>query len=149
MKKNMLILLLLTFLMAAVLTASVHADQLANDRWCNIDQYGCWITGDYGDHWYIYFWSEASRKYIMGDQTAPYANVVPYCRDCKNGRLPLDPAPFAPPPAPAPAQKCPGTKAASVDPVLSEVVVPVRKGPSAKAIKIVPTILDELPEIKK
>ncbi len=149
MKKNILFILLLTFLMMSALTVSVHADQLANDRWCNIDKYGCWITGDYGDHWYIMFWSEASRKYIMGDQTAPYANVVPYCRDCKTGRLPLDPAPFAPPPAPAPEKKCPDKKAAGIEPVLYEAPAPVKRGPSAKAIKIVPTILDELPVTAK
>lgn len=83
-----LMFVLFAVLMMAVMTVSVSADQLANDRWCNSDQYGCWVTGDNGAQDYIMFWSESAREYFMG----PGSNAVvtdPY----PAGKMPLDPAP--------------------------------------------------------
>ena len=78
---------LFAVLMMAVMTVSVSADQLANDRWCNIDQYGCWVTGDEGNQIYIMFWSEEARQFFMGGSTAPYKDVQNYCTDCTEGKL--------------------------------------------------------------
>ena len=61
-----LMFVLFAMLMMAVMTVSVSADQLANDRWCNSDQYGCWVTGDDGAQDYIMFWSESARDLFMG-----------------------------------------------------------------------------------
>lgn len=81
-------IVLFAVLMMAVMTVSVSADQLANDRWCNSDQYGCWVTGDNGAQDYIMFWSESARELFMG----PGSNAVvtdPY----PAGKMPLGPAP--------------------------------------------------------
>ena len=50
------------------------------DTW---DKYGCFTsdvvddeTGEKGEKYYLFFWSESSRKAIMGDSTEPYENVV-------------------------------------------------------------------------
>ncbi len=88
MSKKVLFVLF-AILMMAVMTVSVSAEQDGNDRWCNIDQYGCWVTGDDGAQNYIMFWTEEARQYFMGGNTAPYKNVQERCTDCSNGRLPL------------------------------------------------------------
>ena len=75
--------------MMAVMTVSVSADQDGYNNWCNMDQYGCWVTGDEGEQIYIMFWSEAIRQQFMGDSTAPYKNVQDRCVDCTDGKLPL------------------------------------------------------------
>ncbi len=54
----------------------VLADQDGKTCWCNVDKDGCWVTNEEGGKDYIMFWSEASRKFFMGDSTAPYTNVV-------------------------------------------------------------------------
>ena len=65
--------------MILVLMASfsvVLADQDGNTCWCNVDKDGCWVTNEEGGKDYIMFWSEESRKFFMGDSTAPYTSVV-------------------------------------------------------------------------
>lgn len=88
MNKKVLFILF-AILMMAVITVSVSADQDGHYNWCNIDQYGCWVTGDDGAQNYIMFWSEEARLYFMGNSTAPYKNVVDRCVDCEGGKLPL------------------------------------------------------------
>lgn len=91
MNKNKLFAVLFAMLCLAVLTVSVFADQEGNNRWCNIDQYGCWVTDeDTGGQNYVMFWSEEARQYFMGDSTVPYKNVVDRCIDCEDGKLPLE-----------------------------------------------------------
>ena len=65
--------------MILVLMASfsvVLADQDGNTCWCNVDKDGCWVTNEEGGKDYIMFWSEESRKFFMGDSTAPFTSVV-------------------------------------------------------------------------
>lgn len=88
MNKKVLFVLF-AILMMAVMTVSVSADQDGHTNWCNMDQYGCWVTGDEGQQNYIMFWSESARQYFMGNSTAPYTNVVDFCADC-NGKLGLE-----------------------------------------------------------
>ncbi|MBQ6502660.1 MAG: hypothetical protein IJI57_01955 [Flexilinea sp.] len=88
MNKKSFFVVLLAMLCLAVFTVSVYADQLANDRWCNSDQYGCWVTGDDGAQDYIMFWSESAREYFMG----PGSNA-PVVEQYTAGKMPLDPAP--------------------------------------------------------
>lgn len=90
MKKFLFSLMILTLMLSF---SAVLADQDGNARWCNMDQYGCWVTAEDGGKSYIMFWSEESRKYFMGDITAPYTNVVDYCWTCTNGKLELEKAP--------------------------------------------------------
>lgn len=71
MKKKVLFVLF-AILMMAVMTVSVSADQDGYDRYCNSDQYGCWVTGDEGQQIYIMFWSEEAREFFMG----PGSNAV-------------------------------------------------------------------------
>ena len=73
LKKLLLAAVLLTVLFSFSL---VFADQDGRKCWCNIDEYGCWITGDDGGKIYIMFWSEQSRQFIMGSYSAPYKYVV-------------------------------------------------------------------------
>lgn len=69
------------------------ADQIGNKRWCNSDQYGCWVTGSGGGQNYIMFWSESARDLFMGpDSKAPVVKRYP------EGELALDPAPTPAPP---------------------------------------------------
>ncbi len=72
-------ILFFVLIIAALSVMSVSAaprdryyDQLGNKRWCNSDSYGCWVTGENGEHEYIMFWSESARDAIMGpDSKAP------------------------------------------------------------------------------
>ncbi|MBQ6508249.1 MAG: hypothetical protein IJI07_02140 [Flexilinea sp.] len=73
MKKFVLLTVLLMLLISC---AAVFADQDGKSCWCNVDQYGCWNTGDDGGKSYIMFWSEEARQYIMGTGSAPYKLVV-------------------------------------------------------------------------
>ena len=82
-----------------VFCSAALADQEGNSRWCNSDQYGCWITGEDSGQNYIMFWSESARNLFMGPDSK--AGVV---KQYPTGKMPLDPAPEpAPVPAPAPA----------------------------------------------
>ena len=89
MNKRTLFVVLFAMLCLALSAMTVLADQDGGDRWCNMDQYGCWVTGDEGEQIYISFWTEEARKYFMGDITAPYTNVIDRCVDCEDGKLPL------------------------------------------------------------
>ena len=73
LKKSVFAALVLTMLLSF---CTVFADQDGNSCWCNIDDYGCWNTGEDGGKSYIMFWSEESRQYIMGTGSAPYKFVV-------------------------------------------------------------------------
>ena len=77
-----------------VFCSAALADQEGNSRWCNSDQYGCWITGEDSGQNYIMFWSESARDLFMGPESN--AGVV---KQFPAGKMPLDPAPK---PAPAP-----------------------------------------------
>ncbi len=67
MKKSLVIFFVLICAALSVLSVSAaYYDQNGNARWCNRDSYGCWVTGENGEHEYIMFWSEAARDYIMG-----------------------------------------------------------------------------------
>ena len=74
LKKCVFAALVLTMLLLSFCT--VFADQDGNNCWCNIDDHGCWNTGEDGGKSYIMFWSEESRQYIMGTGSAPYKFVV-------------------------------------------------------------------------
>ena len=82
------------YLLAAVLLillfsfCTVFADQIGNKCWCNIDQSGCWITGETGGKIYIMFWTEEARRSIMGSISAPYKLVVSH--PGFSGTLPLE-----------------------------------------------------------
>ncbi len=67
------LLLILLFTVGAVIS-----DQDGRNAWCNIDDYGCWITNEEDGKTYIMFWSEDARRYIMGTGSAPYKLVVPH-----------------------------------------------------------------------
>ncbi len=64
--KKMIVLLVAAILTLMFLAASVSADQNGNDRWCNSDEYGCWVTEENGGKSYIMFWSEEARAFFMG-----------------------------------------------------------------------------------
>ena len=72
MTKKSLFVVLFAMLCLAVFTVSVSADQDGYERYCNSDQYGCWVTGDEGEQIYIMFWSESARDLFMG----PGSNAV-------------------------------------------------------------------------
>ena len=80
-------------------------DQSGNYRYCNSDQYGCWVTTDDGGKNYIMFWSEENRELFMGKDKS--AVVCPPPED--NGRMmELEPASTkeesVPLPVPVPAE---------------------------------------------
>ncbi len=71
MKKSWILFFVLICAALSVLSASAaprdrYYDQLGNKHWCNSDSYGCWVTGENGEHEYIMFWSESARESIMG-----------------------------------------------------------------------------------
>ena len=87
MNKKSLFVVLFAMLCLAVFTVSVSADQDGHTNWCNMDQYGCWVTGDGGEQVYIMFWSEEARTYFMGPNSN--AVVTDFCADCEGGKLSL------------------------------------------------------------
>ena len=87
MNKKSLFVVLFAMLCLAIFTVSVSADQDGHTNWCNMDQYGCWVTGDGGEQVYIMFWSEEARTYFMGPNSN--AVVTDYCADC-GGKLGLE-----------------------------------------------------------
>ena len=56
--------------------AAASAEQDGRNCWCDIDEYGCRITGEDGGETYLMFWSEEARQYIMGPGGTPYNLVV-------------------------------------------------------------------------
>ncbi len=85
MKKVVFAAMVLTLLLSF---CTVLADQDGRNCWCNIDEYGCWITGEDGGKNYIMFWSEEARLYIMGSGSAPYKYVV--AKPGGAGMLPME-----------------------------------------------------------
>ena len=73
LKKIILAAVLLTMLLSF---SAVFADQDGSNRWCNTDDYGCWVTEEDGGKNYILFWSEDARKIFMGSLSKPYTLVV-------------------------------------------------------------------------
>ena len=71
-------LIIISLFILLILSAPIFADQEGNENWCNIDSYGCWVTGEDAGKEYLMFWSESARQYFMGDTTPPYTNVVDY-----------------------------------------------------------------------
>lgn len=69
-------LFLLSALLLVLLTASVSADQDGYINWCNMDEYGCWVTDENGGQCYIMFWSEDARAFFMGSHSRPGELVV-------------------------------------------------------------------------
>ena len=84
MSKKLLFIGMVLILMASF--TAVLADQNGSDRWCNSDQYGCWVTDEDGGKSYIMFWSETARLYIMG----PGSNAT-VCDPLPGGRMTLEP----------------------------------------------------------
>ncbi len=71
MKKSWILFFVLICAVLSVMSVSAaprdrYYDQNGNKRWCNSDSYGCWVTGENGEHEYIMFWSESARDAIMG-----------------------------------------------------------------------------------
>ena len=62
----MLIIAALSVLSVSAAPRDRYYDQMGNKHWCNSDSYGCWVTGENGEHEYIMFWSESARDAIMG-----------------------------------------------------------------------------------
>ena len=71
MKRKYSLIVLFVLLTAVLIFITVSADQNGNDRWCNSDEYGCWVTDEDGGKCYIMFWSEEARAYFMGDISKP------------------------------------------------------------------------------
>ena len=90
--KKKIALILIAVLSAMLFAASVSADQNGNDRWCNSDEYGCWVTGEDGGKCYIMFWSEESRAYFMGGKSAP-GSLVTVRPNTPGGRFEIEEAP--------------------------------------------------------
>ncbi len=72
-KKTMLFVLLAFALLISA--SAVLADQEGTACWCNVDEYGCWNTGENGEQEYCMFWSEDARELFMGPGSS--ATVAP------------------------------------------------------------------------
>ena len=99
MKKSLILLFVLVIAALSVLSVSAaphdrYYDQLGNKHWCNVDSYGCWVTGENGEHEYIMFWSEAARDSIMGPDSKAPLGTNPGTSEL--GLLPPKPAAAAP-----------------------------------------------------
>ncbi len=143
MKRYILLALVIvvTVAFASVSAMSVSAasplgryyDQDGNKYWCNTDSYGCWVTGENGEHDYIMFWSEASRDAIMGpDSNAPIGIVY------NSSEMPLMAPPTAIPTQSAPVIVSP---TATVIPTATATVIPTATAtviPTATAT-VIPT----------
>ncbi len=92
MKRKYSLIVLFVLLTAAMIFITVSADQNGNDRWCNSDEYGCWVTDEDGGKCYITFWSEEARAYFMGDKSKP-GSLVTVKPNTPDGRLTLEAAP--------------------------------------------------------
>ena len=75
MYRKYLMIILFAFILLGT-AATVTADQNGRDCWCNIDEYGCWITNEDNGKTYLMFWSEEARQYIMGTGSEPFKFVV-------------------------------------------------------------------------
>lgn len=111
MNKTKFCIFMLLTACCLVFFGTALADQVGNKRWCNSDQYGCWVTGSGGGQNYIMFWDESARDLFMGkDSKAPVVKRYPA------GELALNPAP---PPVPvltpAPAKPEEAEKELTID----------------------------------
>ncbi len=70
MFKRFLMAFVTAILFLLLLSAVVLADQNGNYRYCNMDQYGCWITEEDGRRSYIMFWSDEIRENFIGNKPA-------------------------------------------------------------------------------
>ena len=93
--KKALVLLLLAAVMSLTVVLTASADQNGNMIYAICDEFGAYVHEIDEDEeeviHYIYFWSEKSRKEIMGNYSKPYQNVVRQTKKlCKDGILNLD-----------------------------------------------------------
>ncbi|MBQ6481198.1 MAG: hypothetical protein IJI45_08785 [Anaerolineaceae bacterium] len=103
-KSKFFVLFLLITAICLVSFSAVLADQEGNRRWCNSDQYGCWVTDENGGQSYLMFFSESARDLFMGPgSSAPVVPAVP------GGEMGLSAAPEEP--------AAPAAPAAPADPV--------------------------------
>lgn len=97
-KSKFFVLFLLITAICLVSFSAVLADQEGNRRWCNSDQYGCWVTDENGGQSYLMFFSESARDLFMGPgSSAPVVPAVP------GGEMGLSAAPEEPKAPAAPA----------------------------------------------
>ena len=85
MKRNTIFVVLFAMLCLIAITAAVSADNDGYNSYCNIDQYGCWVTDwdteldePTGKKIYVQFWSEEAREFFMGKDSD--ATVAPLPR---------------------------------------------------------------------
>ena len=76
MAKKSLLFVLLAFVLL-ISASAVLADQDGTACWCNIDEYGCWNTGDHGEKEYCMFWSEDARTLFMGPDSSAVVTPRP------------------------------------------------------------------------
>ena len=74
MAKKSIMFVLLAFVLL-ISASAVLADQDGTACWCNVDEYGCWVTNEDGvTKDYIMFWTEDARTLFLGaDSTATVA----------------------------------------------------------------------------
>ncbi len=126
MNKTKFFIFMLLTACCLVFFGTTLADQDGNKRWCNSDQYGCWITDDDGGQSYIMFWSESARDLFMGpDSKAPVVKQYPA------GQMPLDPAPM-----PAPKEL---TQKEKLDAIFSYFL---KNGLPINGVVVIPTVKD-------
>ena len=88
---------------------TITQDQNGNDRYCNRDQYGCWVTEEDGRRSYIMFWSEEAKNFFIGkDKTAVVCDPL----ENYSGRMPTDIGSVSPVDTVSPAQIDPRFEAA-------------------------------------
>ena len=119
MYKRLLIFIITAILFFFIINAVVLADQDGNHRYCNTDQYGCWVTEEDGRRSYIIFWSEEAKNFFMGkdkraiicDPPADNANAMklhPAPEEAAPKQKPTpDPVPPKPDPTPVPPEPDP------------------------------------------
>ena len=124
MNRKYLWIFVFAFILLGAIT-TVTADQDGYDRWCNSDQYGCWVTDEDGRRAYIMFWSEESRQFFMGPRSDPYELVVQY--PGFNGRFPLESGitKYVKPTIPASAATADPTSVPVSDPTEESTSVPI------------------------
>ena len=106
MKKSLILFFVLIIAALSVMSVSAaprdrYYEQMGSKHWCNSDSYGCWVTGENGEHEYIMFWSESARDAIMGPGsdaplgTNPGTSELPLLppnpclqrRECEDGKI--------------------------------------------------------------
>ncbi len=82
MKKIFVLSLVIVIAAMSVIAVSAapragYYDQVGNKYWCNSDSYGCWVSGENGEHEYIMFWSESAADAIMGKNSGAPIGTLP------------------------------------------------------------------------